>query len=315
MDDCLGVVWNSKPLPLLLFLCSATLGAAVGEIIFKQHYSAYFSWSFFLFLQQAAGCLLKSKQHGVPMNTLSFQVNNSHPVLRSNLSPWAGASVLQRPAPVASTRSRSSSTGHTSNPLQLYQQLYDVFGDSLGPRIAHNNWQDAAVTKTNQLRMQPFAHAYFPIRPLPRDANIFKELIRKAKEKLKPTDSQITSPSAKRKRNIDEEKITESQKDRSRNKKICITFRPMHTTVSNTPMDLDPEEPSSSRTRTTGALRRGSQQKELVKARRHVQQTAKIEQKHLKCAVETGRIRRKFRKPSLSLNNKTKYDYHIGVTL
>ena len=37
------VVWNSKPLPLLLSLCSATLGAAVGEIIFKQHYSAYFS--------------------------------------------------------------------------------------------------------------------------------------------------------------------------------------------------------------------------------------------------------------------------------
>jgi len=89
----------------------------------------------------------------------------------------------------------------------------------------------------------------------------------------------------------------------------------MHTTVSKTPIDLDPEEPSHSRTRTTGTLRRSSQQKEFVKARRHVQQTAKIEQKHLKCALETGRIRRKLRKPSLSLNNKAKYDYHIGVTL
>ena len=267
------------------------------------------------FLQQAAGCLLKSKQHGVPMNTLGFQVNNSHPVLRTNLSPWAGASVLQRPAPVASTRSRSSSTSHASNPLQLYQQLYDAFGDSLGPRIAHNNWQDAAVTKTNQLRMQPFAHAYFPIRPLPRDANVFKELIRKAKEKLKPSSSQTRSLSIKRKRNLDEEKNAESQKDRLKNKKICLTFRSMQTTVSNTPMDLDPEEPSPSRTRPAGSLRRGSQQKEPVKAPRHAEQTAKIDQKHLKCAVETGRIRRKFRKPSLSLNNKAKYDYHIGVTL
>ena len=297
------------------FLCPAILSVAFGEIIFKQYYSAYFSLSCLFFLQQAAGCLLKSKQHSVPMNTLGFQVNNSHPVLRTNLSPWAGASVLQRPAPVASTRSRSSSTGHASNPLQLYQQLFDVFGDSLGPRIAHNNWQDAAVTKTNQLRMQPFAHAYFPIRPLPRDANVFKELIRKAKEKLNPMSSQISSLSTKRKRNTDEEKNTESHKDRSRSKKICITLRPMHTTVSNTPMDLDPAEPSPSRTRTAGTLRRGSQQKELVKARRHVQQTAKIEQKHLKCTVDTGRIRRKFRKPSLSLNNKAKYDYHMGVIL
>lgn len=258
---------------------------------------------------------MKSKQHGVPMNTLGFQVNNSYPVLRTNLSPWAGASVLQRPAPVASTRSRSSSTSQASNPLQLYQQLYDVFGDSLGPRIAHNNWQDAAVTKTNQLRMQPFAHAYFPLRPLPRDANVFKELIRKAKEKLKPSSSQTSSPSTKRKRNIDDEKNTESKKDRSKSKKVCLTLRPMQTTVSNTPMDLDPEEPSPSRTRTAGTSRRSSHQKEPIKTSRHVQQTVKIDQKHLKCAVETGRIRRKFRKPSLSLNNRAKYDYHIGVTL
>lgn len=249
------------------------------------------------------------------MNTLGFQVNNSHPVLRTNLSPWAGASVLHRPAPAASTRSRSSSTGHASNPLQLYQQLYDVFGDSLGPRIAYNNWQDAAVTKTNQLRMQPFAHAYFPIRPLPRDANVFKELIRKAKDKLKPSSSQTSSLSTKRKRNTDDEESTEGQKDRSKNKKICLKFRPMQTKISNTPMDLDPEEPSPYRTRTVGSLRRGSQQKEPVKAPRHVQHTSKIGYKHLTCAIETGRIRRKFRKPSLSLNNKVKYDYHIGVTL
>lgn len=282
---------------------------------FTLPFPVFISFYLVFFLQQAAGCLLKSKQHGVPMNTLGFQVNNSHPVLRTNLSPWAGASVLQRPAPAASTRSRSSSTGHASNPLQLYQQLYDVFGDSLGPRIAYNNWQDAAVTKTNQLRMQPFAHAYFPIRPLPRDANVFKELIRKAKDKLKPSSSQTSSLSTKRKRNTDDEESTEGQKDRSKNKKICLKFRPMQTKISNTPMDLDPEEPSPYRTRTVGSLRRGSQQKEPVKAPRHVQHTSKIGYKHLTCAIETGRIRRKFRKPSLSLNNKVKYDYHIGVTL
>ncbi|KAL9952533.1 hypothetical protein ACROYT_G039802 [Oculina patagonica] len=266
-------------------------------------------------LLQAAGCLLKSKQHGVPMTTLGFQVNNSHPVLRSNLSPWAGASVIQRPAPVASSRSRSSSTSHASNPLQLYQQLYEVFGDSLGPRIAHNNWQDAAVTKTNQLRMQPFAHAYFPLRPLPRDANIIKELICKAKEKLKPSSSQSSTLSTKRKRTIDE-KTSETQKDRPKSKRICLTVRPVQMKVSSIPMDLDPEEPSPSRTRAiaTGVSRRSSQ-KEPAKALRHVQQTAKINQKRLKCAVETGRIRRKFRKQNLSLNNRAKYDYHIGVTL
>lgn len=252
------------------------------------------------------------------MTTLGFQVNNSHPVLRSNLSPWAGASVIQRPAPVASSRSRSSSTSHASNPLQLYQQLYDVFGDSLGPRIAHNNWQDAAVTKTNQLRMQPFAHAYFPLRPLPRDANIIKELICKAKEKLKPSSSQSSALSSKRKRTIDEEtsvhKNKETQKDRPKGKRICLTLRPVQTKVSSIPMDLDPEEPSPSRTRATGISRRSSQ-KDPVKTTRHAQQLAKIHQKHLKCAVETGRIRRKLRKQNLSLNNRAKYDYHIGVTL
>ena len=257
---------------------------------------------------------MKSKLHGVPMTTIGFQVNNSHPVLRTNLSPWAGASVLQRPAPVAKSRSRSSSTSQASNPLQLYQQLYDVFGDSLGPRIAHNNWQDAAVTKTNQLRMQPFAHAYFPLRPLPRDANIIKELICKAKEKLKHS----SSLSAKRKRTTDEEtsvhKNTESHKDRPKSKRICLTVRPIQTKVTITPMDLDPDEPGPSRTKAAGTSRRSSQ-KEPIKAPRRAEQTAEIVPKHLKCAVETGRIRRKFRKQNVSLNNKAKYDYHIGVTL
>ena len=162
---------------------------------------------FLLPIQQAAGCLLKSKQHGVPMTSLGFQVNNSHPVLRSNLSPWAGTSVIQHPAPVASTRSRSSSTGLASNYLQLYQQLYDVFGDSLAPRVAHNNWQDAAVTKNNQMRMQPFAHAYYPLRPLARDAHVIKELISKAKERLQELTSPIHASSTKRKRMDDEGQI------------------------------------------------------------------------------------------------------------
>ena len=248
---------------------------------------------------------MKSKQHGVPMTTLGFQVNNSHPVLRTNLSPWAGASVIQRPAPVASSRSRSSSTSHASNPLQLYQQLYEVFGDSLGPRIAHNNWQDAAVTKTHQLRMQPFSHAYFPLRPLPRDVNIIKELICKAKEKLQPSSSQSSPFNTKRKRTIEEE----SKKDRPKSKRIRLSVRPVQTKVSITPMDLDPVEPGPSRTRPIAGISRRRSQKGPV------QQRAKIDQKHLKCAVETGRIRRKFRKHNLSLNSRAKYDYHIGVFL
>lgn len=257
-------------------------------------------------LLQAAGCLLKSKQHGVPMTSLGFQVNNSHPALRTNLSPWAGASVHQRPAPVAKSRSRSSSTGLASNPFQLYQQLYDVFGDSLGPRTAHNNWQDAVVTKTNQLRLQPFAHAYFPLRPLPRDANIIKELINKAKEKLQTSGSQNNTFGTKRKRTFDEAS-NKGSKDRPKNKKICLTLRPSFVKISPAPMDLDPEELGSSRGTTVGISRRSSQ-KGLVKVPRHVQRVTN-------CGFETGRFRRKSRKQNPSLSNRVKFDYHIGVTL
>lgn len=250
---------------------------------------------------------MKSKQHGVPMTSLGFQVNNSHPVLRSNLSPWAGASVLQRPAPVA-TRSRSSSSSLASNPLQLYQQLYDVFGDSLGPRIAHNNWQDAAVTKNNQLRMQPFAHAYFPLRPLARDANVIKELISKAKEKLKPLSSPTRTTGTKRKRTDDEDrsahKTVESKRSGSKSKRICLTLRPVRAKLSHV-TGLVPEEPSPSR-----SSRRSSH-----KATGAAEKQTKLHQKHSKRTVSTGRIRRKFRKTNLPLNNKAKYDYHIGVNL
>lgn len=243
------------------------------------------------------------------MTSLGFQVNGSHPVLRSNLSPWAGASVIQRPAPAASTRSRSSSTSLASNPLQMYQQLYDVFGDSLGPTIAHNNWQDAAVTKNNQLRMQPFAHAYFPLRPLARDANVIKELISKAKEKVQPVTSPAHTPGTKRRKTDDDDrsshKTTESKRTISKSKRICLTLRHVRANISRAPMDFDPEEPSHSR-----SSRRGGH-----KAIEPPRKQAKVEQKHSKRAVVTGNIRRKFRKANPPLNNKAKYDYHIGVIL
>ena len=264
---------------------------------------------FSFYQQQAAGCLLKSKQLGVPINSLSFQVNNSHPVLRSNLSPWAGASVIQRPAPVASTRSRSSSTSLAPNPLQLYQQLYDVFGDSLGPRIAQNNWQDAAVTKSNQLRMQPFAHAYFPLRPLPRDANVIKELIKKAKEKLQPVGSPTRAPVVKRRRTIDEDRTghkSEIKRAGSKSKRICLTLRPVRAKLSHSPINLDPGEPSPSR-----ASRRSGHKAMEAPPRKQ----AKVEQRPSQLVVATGNIRRKFRKAIPLLNSKAKYDYHIGVML
>ena len=243
------------------------------------------------------------------MTSLGFQLNNSHPVLRSNLSPWAGASVIQHPAPIA-TRSRSSTSSLASNPLQLYQQLYDVFGDSLGPRIAHSNWQDAAVTKNNQLRMQPFAHAYFPLRPLARDANVIKELISKAKEKLKPLSSptRSTATGTKRKRTDDEDrsphKTVESKRGGSKSKRICMTLRPVRAKLSHV-TGLVHDEPSLSRSsRRSGHKATGSADKQ-----------AKHDQKRCKRGVATGRIRKKFRKTNLPLNNKAKYDYHIGVNL
>lgn len=258
-------------------------------------------------LLQAAGCLLKSKQQGVPMTSLGFQVNNSHPVLRSNLSPWAGTSVIQHPAPVASTRSRSSSSGLASNSLQLYQQLYDVFGDSLAPRVAHNNWQDAAVTKNNQMRMQPFAHAYYPLRPLGRDAHVIKELISKAKERLQVLSSPIHT--SKRKRTDDEDrsgmKTADSKRPGHRSKRICLTLRPARAKLTLLSTDIAPNEPSSSRN-----SRRSSHC--TVEPTKKV---AKVFQKHSKRTVATGRIRRKFRKTNFPLNSKAKYDYHMGVML
>lgn len=257
-------------------------------------------------LQQAAGCLLKSKQFGVPISSLGSQVNNSHPFLRSNLSPWAGTSVIQRPGPVGSTRSRSSSTSLASNSLQLYQQLYDVFGDSLGPRTAHNNWQDAAVTKNNHLRMQPFAHAYFPLRPLARDVNVIKEMIIKTRQKLRLVRPQTPAHGTKRKRTTSESGSahkTSEKRTGTKAKRICMTVSPARARLQQVPMDLDPEEPNPSRSTKRG----GHKAFEVPGTQAHG------DRNHSKRV--TGRIHRKFRRINPSLNNTAKYDYHLGVTL
>lgn len=253
-------------------------------------------------LQKAAGCLLKCKQHGVPMNPLGFPANNSHPVFRSNLSPWAGTSVVQYPAPVVSTRSRSSSTGLAYNPFQLYQQLHDVFGDSLGPIIAQNNWQDAVVTKNNQLRMQPFAHAYYPLRPLPRDVNTIKELINQAKERLNPLSSPSQTMAMKRKQMDDDERSGTRSEDAKRfghkGKRICLTLRPAHVNLSKISLDLEPLHPRRSCEATWIPTKHW-----------------KNDQMNSKPHITIGKIRRRFRTTTLPLGNKTKYDYHIGVML
>lgn len=252
---------------------------------------------------------MKCKQHGVPMNSLGFPVSNSHPVFRSNLSPWAGTSVVQYPAPVVSTRSRSSSTGLTYNPFQLYQQLYDFFGDRLGPIIAQNNWQDAVVTKNNQLRMQPFAHAYYPLRPLPRDVNMIKELIHQAKERLKPLNSPTQTMAMKRKQMDDNDRLgTRSQEAKRfghKGKRICLTLRPTHVSLSKISLDLEPMRPSFlSHTRS-----RSHEATQIPTKHR------KNDQMNSKPHITTGKIRRRFRTTTLPLGNKTKYDYHIGVLL
>ena len=244
----------------------------------------------------------------MPISSLGSQVNNSHPFLRSSLSPWAGTSVIQRPAPVGSTRSRSSSTSLASNSLQLYQQLYEVFGDSLGPRIAHNNWQDAAVTKNNQLRMQPFAHAYFPLRPLARDANVIKEMIIKAREKLRLVSPQTPAQGTKRKRTTSESGSahkTSEKRSGTKAKRICMTVSPARARIQQVPMDLDPEEPNPSR-----SSKRGGHKAFEVPG---IQ--AQGGRKRSKRAIVTGRIHRKFRRVNPSLNNTAKYDYHLGVIL
>ena len=246
--------------------------------------------------KQAAGCLLKSKQHGLPITSIAFQVNNSHPVLRSNLSPWAGASMMQRQNPVCSSRSRSSSTNHTSNPLQMYQQLYEVFGDSLGPRIAHNNWQDAVVTKSNLMRIQPFTHAYFPLRPLQRDANAIRERICKAKERIQAAGTLTGSSRIKRRRTEAEEAAHgDNQSIDASRKTVCFAFKAKTKSLAMS-MDLDAASlPRRKHSQTeTGTL---------------------LPKKVIKTAIVTGRIRRRYRKRNPSLNNKSKYDFHLGVFL
>lgn len=250
------------------------------------------------------------------MNNLGFQAtNNSHPVLRSNLSPWAGASLVQRPAPIPSTRSRSSSSNHVSNPCQLYQQLYEVFGDSLAPGIAFNNWQDGAVTKSKLLRIQPLTHAYFPSRPLQRDAKSTRDLINKAKEKLQgkePLDTTVEGGT----------KLVEGRKEQPKAKVLPFTFTSTLNKVVRTSFDSPVFEPSRPQKERAPTEREPSRRKSGRGSSKRREADTPMEtdeqptaSERADCKVETGKIKRRFRRTRPILASKPKYDYHIGVTL
>lgn len=278
----------------------------------------FFDWChLYLNHQRASSCLLKSKSRGVPVNSYNFQINNStHPMLRANLSPWAGPSMLERRSSIP-RRSRSSST-NSNQPNNAYHRLYSIFGDSLVPMIAFNNWQDTSVTKNNLLRIQPLTHAYFPLRPLRRDSTVIQDLITTARENSK-TKSQHKEKEpllhAGRKRSRTEDDSTRHP-DSKREKKgkwssLCL---PSRTKLTNL---LDVYEQVST-ARAKGSGDHMSRKKSGKHSKRKYDKTSEKKTTDAVSSdspVITGQIRRSFRKTRPVITNTNQYDYHLGVIL
>ena len=138
--------------------------------------------------------------------------------------------------------------------------------------------------------MQPFAHAYFPLRPLARDANVIKEIIIKAREKLRLVSPQTPAQGTKRKRTTSESGSAHKNLEKragTKAKRICMTLSPARAILQQVPMDLDLEEPNPSRSSKRG----GHKAFEVPGIQAH------RDRNHSKRAIVTGRIRRKFRRP------------------
>ena len=270
--------------------------------------------------QQAAGCLLRSKQNGVPVTAAAFQLNgNSYPVLRSNLSPWARPGSVHRAAPVPSTRSRSSSTSDTSNLQLLYQQLYEAFGDSLLPRIAFNNWQEGAVTKTTLLRIQPLTQKYFPLRPLRREKKSIRDLIDRAKDKRRK--DQEPAHDETNDGQVLPTNVPEEQKRTHKATVAPFVVRSRSRNLSRTSLQGAVFESGHALSGEEGTIRGISRSK----SHREIQEAMEIDDAvseeitkpspGTRSKIKTGKMRRRLKRAWPFLASVSKYDYHVGVTL
>ncbi|XP_032221662.2 TAF6-like RNA polymerase II p300/CBP-associated factor-associated factor 65 kDa subunit 6L isoform X2 [Nematostella vectensis] len=274
-------------------------------------------------LLQAAGCLLQANAEGV-IPPQSYPVNNStHSMLRTTLSSWPGISTgnERRPAPISShsRTSRSSSVCHIS-PSQCYAQLYEIFGDSLLPYTGVNNWQDNATTKNHLQRIQPFAHAYFPLRPLQRDTIMIRKLIEKARQKHSEAVRGGRSPlilghgSRKRPRTVEEEESSQHEIKRERHSmysSLALKPKTSHSLVAAGVFEFVSPPRKVAEHNKAGKRKGGRQCK-----RKSAEVTTKEEQMEVddKGHPLTGSVMR-FRRSHPVSANKMKFDYHIGVTL
>ncbi|XP_031574413.1 TAF6-like RNA polymerase II p300/CBP-associated factor-associated factor 65 kDa subunit 6L [Actinia tenebrosa] len=277
-------------------------------------------------LLQASGCLLKSKTKGVPVNSYNFQVNNSsHPMLRANLSPWAGTNMMER-RPSFPTRSRSSSTNSTTQSNSEYYRLYSIFGDSILPMIAFNNWQDSSVTKNNLIRIQPLTHAYFPLRPLPRDSTAIRELIERKKESFLAKRSESESSSepllhAGRKRQRTED-VSLKQPETKKERKGPWSALTLSSPTKLRPFNTNYFEAPSCTSRSKGSVDQSLSRKKsgkFAKRKNEVPKEAEMERKtsvDKSLHIATGKMKRRYHKITTrpSITNKSQYNYHLGVS-
>lgn len=274
--------------------------------------------------QQASGSLLKSKTKGVPVNSYTFQVNTStHPMLRANLSPWAGTSMMER-RPSLPTRSRSSSTNSATQSNSEYHRLYSIFGDSIMPLIAFNNWQDSSVTKNNLIRIQPLTHAYFPLRPLQRESTAIRELIEREKESLLARKSESSNEPllhAGRKRQRTED-LSLKQPETKKERKGIWSSLTLSSPKKLKPFNTDIFEAPSSTSKSKGNVEQSLSRKKSGKSSRKKHELPKeaVMERKTSAAdknlhIATGKIKRRYRRITRpSITNKSQYDYHLGVT-
>ena len=207
-----------------------------------------------------------------------------------------------------------SSSSSASNPNQLYQQLYEVFGDSLTPRVAFNNWQDPAVTRTNLMRIQPIAHAYFPLRPLQRNSSSIRELIQKASEQMKGESVKGDQAVMRKRPKMSEfsPPKTYVASEQGEAKTMCFLLRSSNKKLN--PIRNDYWETDISSNKIKGRKPECDKSCDRPLKRKYPNSgSCLIGSEHQR--PEVGNIRRRFRRTRPVITNGTKYDFHLGVIL
>lgn len=248
-------------------------------------------------------------------------------MLRANLSPWAGTSMIER-RPSLPPRSRSSSTNSTTQSNSEYHRLYSIFGDSLMPLIAFNNWQDSSVTKNNLIRIQPLTHAYFPLRPLQRDSAAIRDLIEKAKESILVKKSEASNEpllhAGRKRQRTDDASLKQPEPKKERKgvwSSLTLTspkkLRSFNTDIFDAPSSICKSKGSGDQSlsrKKSGKFSRRKQELPKEPKKAPMERKTSVAEKTL--PVATGKIKRRHRRiPRLSIANKSQYDYHLGVTL